>query len=91
MIPVFDFFKRRLSQAPSDAEFALDSDAGFALDYVKRNARTRAEQEACVAAVRFKCDTLWGQLDALHHAYVAPGLVPPGAFRPAQPDRAYRT
>ena len=75
MIPVFDFFKRRLSQAPDDAEFALN--------YVKRNARTRAEQEACVAAVRFKCDTLWAQLDAMHHAYVAPGPVPPGAFRPA--------
>lgn len=72
---VMAYFKRRLSQAPRDAEFALD--------YVKRNATTRREQEACIAAVRFKCDTLWAQLDALHHAYVDPGLVPPGAFRPA--------
>ena len=32
--------------------------------------------------VRFKCDVLWSQLDALHYAYVTPGLVPPGAFRP---------
>jgi pyrroloquinoline-quinone synthase len=27
---------------------------------------------------------LWAQLDALHHAYVTPGLIPPGAFRPVQ-------
>jgi len=72
---VMAYFKRRLSQAPRDADFALD--------YVKRNARTRHEQEACVAAVRFKCNTLWVQLDALHHAYVSPGLVPPGAFQPS--------
>jgi pyrroloquinoline-quinone synthase len=72
---VMAYFERRLTQAPRDADFALD--------FVKKNARTRAEQEACVAAVRFKCNTLWAQLDALHHAYVAPGLVPPGAFVPA--------
>ena len=29
----------------------------------------------------FKCDVLWAQLDALNHAYVTPGVVPPGAFR----------
>jgi pyrroloquinoline quinone (PQQ) biosynthesis protein C len=46
------------------------------------NARTREEQEACVAAVQFKCNVLWAQLDALHHAYVTPGLIPPGAWRP---------
>jgi pyrroloquinoline-quinone synthase len=40
------------------------------------------EQAAVVEAVRFKCSVLWAQLDALHHAYVAPGLIPPGAFRP---------
>jgi len=71
---VMAYFRRRLTQAPRDAQFALD--------YVKRSARTREEQEACVAAVRFKCNTLWSQLDALHHAYVEPGLIPPGAFRP---------
>jgi pyrroloquinoline-quinone synthase len=71
---VMAYFKRRLSQAPRDADFALA--------YVKAHARTRAEQEACVDAVRFKCNVLWAQLDALHHAYVAPGLIPPGAFRP---------
>jgi hypothetical protein len=30
----------------------------------------------------FKCDVLWAMLDALHHAYVTPGHVPPGAFVP---------
>lgn len=68
------YFKRRLSQA--------DRDSDFALDYVKRTARTPAEQAAAVAAVRFKCNVLWAQLDALHHAYVTPALIPPGAFRP---------
>ena len=33
-------------------------------------------------ALRFKCNVLWAQLDALHYAYVEPGLVPPGAFVP---------
>ena len=28
----------------------------------------------------FKCDVLWCMLDALHYAYVTPGLIPPGAF-----------
>ena len=70
---VMAYFKRRLTQAPGDAEFALQ--------YVLKNARTRDEQEACVEAVRFKCNVLWVQLDALYHAYVN-GNVPPGAFRP---------
>ncbi len=72
---VMAYFKRRLTQAPRDADFALD--------YVKRNARTREEQEACVDAVRFKCNVLWVQLDALYNAYVT-GQVPPGAFRPEE-------
>ena len=71
---VMAYFKRRLTQAPTDADFALN--------YVKANAHARPEQEACVAAVRFKCDVLWSQLDALNHAYVTPGVIPPGAFRP---------
>jgi pyrroloquinoline-quinone synthase len=70
---VMAYFKRRLMQAPRDADFALD--------YVLKNAKTREEQEACVDAVRFKCNVLWVQLDALQHAYVE-GHIPPGAFRP---------
>ncbi len=72
--PVMAYFRRRLSQATDDA--------GFALDYVKHHALTRDAQDACVAAVRFKCNVLWAQLDALYHAYVEPGNIPPGAFRP---------
>jgi coenzyme PQQ biosynthesis protein C len=71
---VMAYFKKRLSQAPRDSDFALG--------YVKANALTREEQEACVDAVRFKCDVLWAQLDVLNHAYVTPALVPPGAFVP---------
>jgi pyrroloquinoline-quinone synthase len=75
---VLAYFRRRLSQANRDAEFALN--------YVRRMATTRELQEACVAAVRFKCDVLWAQLDALHHAYVTPGIPPPGAFNPEVRD-----
>ena len=47
------------------------------------HAATRAEQEGAIQALRDKCDILWAQLDALYFAYVEPGLVPPGAFRPS--------
>ena len=57
-------------------------DSDFALDYVKRNARTAEQQQAVLQALEFKCAVLWAMLDALHHAYVAPGHVPPGAFVP---------
>ncbi len=71
---VMAYFKRRLSQAPRDADFALA--------YIKAHAKTRAEQDACVKAVQFKCNVLWAQLDALYLAYVQ-GMIPPGAFVPA--------
>jgi coenzyme PQQ biosynthesis protein C len=70
------YFNARLTQAPRDADFALD--------YVKQEARTAEQQQAALAALTFKCDVLWAQLDALYHAYVEPGHVPPGAFRPAE-------
>ncbi|MFT2093173.1 pyrroloquinoline-quinone synthase PqqC [Acidiphilium multivorum] len=66
------YFNARLDQAPRDADFALD--------YVKHHARTPEQQQAAIAALTFKCDVLWAKLDALHHAYVSPGLIPPGAF-----------
>ena len=68
------YFRRRLDQANRDADFALA--------YVEQHATTPELQHAAIAAVRFKCNVLWAQLDALHHAYVTPGLIPPGAFRP---------
>jgi pyrroloquinoline-quinone synthase len=69
------YFTPRLTQAPRDSDFALA--------YVREHARTREQQEAVLAALRFKCGVLWSQLDALHFAYVAPGVIPPGAFVPA--------
>ena len=72
--PTLAYFEQRLSQAPRDADFALD--------YVKQEARRPDEQQAVLDALRFKCDVLWAQLDALHFAYVEPGLIPPGGFRP---------
>jgi pyrroloquinoline-quinone synthase len=68
------YFTPRLTQAPRDSDFALD--------YVQKHARTPAEQQAVLTALRFKCDVLWAQLDALHHAYVLPAVPPPGAFIP---------
>jgi pyrroloquinoline-quinone synthase len=68
------YFTPRLTQAPKDVAFALD--------YVKEHARTAEQQEAVLDALRFKCGVLWAQLDALDYAYVAPGHVPPGAWRP---------
>jgi len=69
------YFTPRLTQAPVDVAFALE--------YCKREAATREQQEQVMAALRYKCDLLWAQLDALHYAYVTPGLPPPGAFVPA--------
>lgn len=70
-----DYFQGRMTQAPEDANFALD--------WTVKHARTREQQEAALDALRFKCDILWAMLDALHFAYVTPGWPPPGAFRPA--------
>lgn len=66
------YFQARLTQAPEDAAFALD--------YVTRNAVTREQQEKVVAALRSKCDILWAQLDAIHFAYVTPGLPSPAVL-----------
>lgn len=70
------YFSKRPPQARRDADFALD--------YVKRHAKTPAEQQAVLAALTFKCDVLWTQLDALYAAYVDPKHVPPGAFVPQE-------
>ena len=76
------YFNARLTQAPRDADFALN--------YVKTHARNFEEQNAVLAALRFKCDVLWAQLDALYGAYVLPGLVPHGAFMDAEPMASAR-
>ncbi len=70
------YFRKRLDEAPRDVDFGLA--------YVKRRALTAEQQEAVVQALYFKTDLLWAQLDALHFAYVEPGLIPPGAFVPGE-------
>jgi pyrroloquinoline-quinone synthase len=68
------YFDKRPVQATRDSDFALA--------YVLDNARRPDQQQAVLAALSFKCDVLWSQLDALYHAYVDPRHLPPGAFEP---------
>jgi coenzyme PQQ biosynthesis protein C len=70
------YFSARPPQARRDSEFALA--------YVKENARTPEQQGLVLKALEFKCDVLWAMLDALHYAYVSPGLISPGVFVPVE-------
>ncbi|MGN6286457.1 MAG: pyrroloquinoline-quinone synthase PqqC [Afipia sp.] len=70
---IMSYFKRRMEQAPRDANFALE--------FVRTHATTPEQREAVCNALIFKTNVLWVQLDALYHAYVD-GHIPPGAFRP---------
>lgn len=74
LTPGLAYFEGRLTQAPEDADFALD--------YVSTRAKTRDEQEQVIGALEAKCAILWAQLDAIDYAYVTPGNLPPGAFVP---------
>jgi coenzyme PQQ biosynthesis protein C len=67
------YFKRRLSEAPKDVAFGLK--------WVLDHADTQEKQDAAAAALEFKTDVLWAQLDALHSAYVAPARIPPGGWQ----------
>jgi pyrroloquinoline-quinone synthase len=60
----FDYFRSRLRQAPRDARHALS----LVLD----GCRTRESQERAVAALAFKCDLLWAQLDAIDQGNTQP-------------------
>jgi len=73
------YFTPRLTQAPTDVAFALG--------YVKEHADTPEKQALVLDTLRFKCDVLWSQLDALYFAYVEPRLAPPGAFVPEKAPR----
>lgn len=70
------YFRKRLKEAPEDVAFGLA--------YVIDHADTAEKQDAAAAALTFKTDVLWSQLDALHSAYVEPARVPPGAWRPGE-------
>ena len=68
------YFTPRLMQAQRDTDFALR----YVLDY----ACDAQQQQGVLDALRFKCDLLWAQLDALYFSYVEPGIIPPGCFVP---------
>jgi pyrroloquinoline-quinone synthase len=59
-----EYFRARLVQAPRDAQYALD--------LVVERGRTREQQEAAVAALRFKTEVLWAQLDAIERGDTQP-------------------
>ena len=50
------YFEERIPRAQHDADIALA--------WVIDEAKTAEQQDACVAALRFKCDVLWAILDA---------------------------
>ncbi len=52
-----DYFRNRLTQAPRDADHALE--------LVLTNANSPSEQRDAVGALHFKCDVLWAMLDAI--------------------------
>jgi len=53
------YFRSRPPLATRDSDYGLSLVHAYCL--------TREEQERAVAALRFKCDVLWAQLDALYH------------------------
>ena len=67
-----EYFQHRLKEAPKDVAFGLN--------WVLTHADTLEKQDAAAAALEFKTDVLWSQLDALYSAYVEPGRLPPGAW-----------
>ncbi len=69
------YFEHRLHEAPRDS----------GLRPGLRQATTPTPWRSstwCKNALRFKCGVLWSQLDALHFAYVQPGVAWPDAFAP---------
>ncbi len=70
------YFKNRLREAPKDVAFGLS--------WVLDHADTGEKQDAAAAALIFKTEVLWAQLDALDGAYVIPARIPPGAWQPGE-------
>ncbi len=64
-----EYFRSRLVQAPRDVEFGLR--------YTISHSITRRQQDKAIEVLRIKCHILWSLLDAVHFAYVTPGLLPP--------------
>jgi pyrroloquinoline-quinone synthase len=59
-----EYFRTRLVQAPRDAQYALHLTLG--------RCRTLQQQEAAVAALRFKTEMLWAQLEAIDRGDTQP-------------------
>jgi pyrroloquinoline-quinone synthase len=59
-----EYFRSRLDQAPRDAEHALG--------LVVERCVTRDQQERAVAALRFKTEMLWAQLEAIERGDTQP-------------------
>jgi pyrroloquinoline-quinone synthase len=59
-----EYFRARLVQAPRDAQYALD--------LVVEGCVTREQQERAVAALRFKTEMLWAQLEAIERGGTQP-------------------
>jgi pyrroloquinoline-quinone synthase len=59
-----EYFRTRLVQAPRDAQYALHLTLG--------RCQTLQQQEAAVAALRFKTEMLWAQLDAIDRGDTQP-------------------
>ena len=74
------YFVTRTSQAPADAAEGLR--------FVKEHARTREDQERCVAALERKCEILWALLDAVEAAHSRPALSAAARLRRDAADGA---
>ena len=75
---VMQYFKRRLTQAPRDADYALD--------YVKRNARTPEAQAAALDAAQIQMQRAVVAARCALFSLLRPGMIPPGAFVPEKHD-----
>ena len=62
-----DYFRARLHLAPRDAQYALD--------LVVERCRSFEQQQKAVAALSFKLDMLWVQLDAIDQGDTRPGAA----------------
>ncbi|HWD75679.1 MAG TPA: pyrroloquinoline-quinone synthase PqqC [Solirubrobacteraceae bacterium] len=59
-----EYFRTRLEQTPPDAQYALR--------LTVERCRTRTQQDGAVAALRFKTEMLWAQLDAIDRGDTQP-------------------
>jgi pyrroloquinoline-quinone synthase len=61
------YFRTRLEKAPIDARYALE--------LTVERCRRRDQQDAAVAALRFKTELLWAQLDAIDRGDTQPAVA----------------